>query len=288
VTGELAAEVVEEQPVAGIAERVAALAAADDDETAAARLHEELDAVGIAVPTERGVPQALRWIVGRVRGQRLVDDLGEAPSSFELLALHVPPGGTGALALERGAAPERQVSISALGAGFGGGRKLTIALNEGIAARTSCMRILQHVTLRVRRFEGGDGQAPLVSTDVAAYGARELQAWPDCPYCGAAEPDPFEYDADSANALDLRGYDADVAREQSITLEGSRKADVGLSLTLPGAGAVSAGFHLEQQTRIACTVSYSFPPGRCFTPYRPRGQAAVLPYWHASADGPAA
>jgi hypothetical protein len=44
-------------------------------------------------------------------------------------------------------------------------------------------------------FKVGQG----VTTDVVGYGMREPLAWPDCPYCGSQEPDPFEFDVDSVS-----------------------------------------------------------------------------------------
>jgi hypothetical protein len=273
------AEILLDEPLTGVAERVDELAGLDDDELAA-----RLAADGVHVPVERGLPGSVQRLVARLRGRRLLDDLGEAPSSFELLALHVPPGGRGALDLGRSSSSDRQVSLSALGFGFGGGRKLTIAVNESIAERSSCMRVLQHVVLHVRRFSvpGDDGGGPLVTTDVVSYGMRELRAWADCPYCRiGGEPDPFDFDVDSAAALDLTGYDAEVKREETVSLEGRREADVGLDVPVPGVGNVTAGFHLQQETSISCTVAYAFPPGNRFTPYRDRGAAPALPFWRA-------
>jgi hypothetical protein len=275
------AVVLADEPITGVAERLAALEA--DGEEAAALLRWGLERDGIALPVERGVPASLERIVERVRGRRLIEDLGETPSSFELLALHVPPGGRAKLAVRRSAESNQRMSVNALGFGFGGGRKLTIALSEGIAERTSCMRVMQHVVLHVRRFVVGEESASdeQVTTDLVRYGAREPRAWPDCPYCGPGkEPDPFDFDIDEANALDLRGFDAELTREQSYTLERERKADVGVTVTVPGAGPIAAGFHLEQVTSIDCTVSYAFPPGKCFVPYRSREGTPALPYWN--------
>ncbi len=276
--------VLADVPVTGIADRISALGA--DDDEAAAQLHFELERDGLPIPVERGIPQSLQRIVTRLRGRRLIEDLGETPSSFELLALHVPPGGRAALEVRRSSSSDQDVSVSALGFGFGSGRKLTIALSEGVAERASCMRVMQHVVLHVRRFAVGDDAADeLVTTDVVGYGMREPLAWPDCPYCGAREPDPFEFDLDSANALDLRGYDAEVTRQQEYTLERDRKADVGVAVKVPGAGQVNAGFHLEQVTSIDCAVSYAFPPGRCFVPYHHRDGASALPFWNVAQGG---
>src|SRR5690349_17834567 len=183
----LRALVVADEPVPGVAERVAA-EADDDDETAGERLRASLAADGMSLPAERGLPDLARRIIARLRGQQVVDDLGEVDGTFEMFGLHVPPAGRAALELSRSATSERQVSVTTMGLGFGGGRKLTLAIDEDIPERGGCMRVLQHVILRVRRFAAADGQ-PLVMTDVVAWGQRELAALPDCGYCGAPGDD---------------------------------------------------------------------------------------------------
>ena len=154
----------------------------------------------------------------------------------------MPTGGLAALDVQRSAATERQVNLKLFGFGFGSGRSVAVEVNEGIAERSSCMRVLQHVVLRVRRFEANGSE--LITTDVVRCGAREFVAWPDCPHCRAdAEPDPFDFDlqTDEADALDLRGYDEQVRREQTVRLEGVRKTEVGLDLPLPTGGNATAG-----------------------------------------------
>jgi hypothetical protein len=273
---------VADEPVDGLAERVGRLAELDDAE-AAARLLEGVEADGLPVGTERGLRDTLERSVARLRQRRLVEDLGERSSAFELLALHVPTGGTAALDVQRSSTTERQVNLKLFGFGHGSGRSVAVEVNEGISARSACMRVLQHVVVRVRRFEASGSE--LVTTDVVRCGAREFVSWPDCPHCGpGAEPDPFDFDlqADEAEALDLRGFDKEVTRERTVRLEGVRRTEVGLDLPLPAGGTATAGFQLEQRTSVACTVTYTFPPGRRFQPYRRLGDGAALPFWHAS------
>jgi hypothetical protein len=275
----LAALVIVDEPIRGIADHVAELR---DGETAGESLRDALAASGLSLPAGRGLPSLASRIISRLRGRRLLEDLGEVASAFELLGLHVPPDGRAALELRRSAATERQVSVTAMGAGFGGGRRLTIAIDEDIAERGACMRVLQHVVLHVRRFATGDDAAePLVMTDVLAWGGREMTAWPDCPHCGVPADDlsPLEFDSDTTHALDLRAFDAAVTRHTVLALEGSRQANIGQDLALPGGGKIGVGFHLWQQTSIGCTASYTFPAGGWFVPYRRRDEPATLPFW---------
>jgi len=277
-----AAIVIADDPVEGVAERVAAMPAEADNEAAAALLRDGLAADGLSLPAERGFPDVARRIVTRLRGRQLVDELGRFEASFELYGLHVPPQGRAALALRRDAVTDRQISVTALGLGFGGGRKLTLAIDEDIPERGACMRVLQEVMLNVRRYaSGGDGAEPLLTTDVLAWGPRQLTVLGECPYCRtlADGPDPLDYEQDLKAALDLRSFDGPVTRKTTYTLEGSSKADVGLAVPVPGAGTMKAGFALEQQVKLECTASYTFPPGRLFVPYRRRGAQATLPYW---------
>jgi hypothetical protein len=278
--------VLADEPVAGLADRVGALAESADDEDAAARLAHHVDADGVPVGTERGLLATLQRAIGRLRTRRLVDDLGAARSAFEIFGLHVPPGGRASVDVRQSAAAERRIGVKLFGFGFGSGRTMSVELSEGIAERGSCMRVLQHVVVRVRRFGTGTGEPgdEIVTTDIVRFGERQFVAWPDCPYCGAvAAPDPFEFDlaSDEADALDLRGYDSEVRRERTVKLDGVRTAEIGLDLPMAAGGAATAGFHLEQHTSLSCGVAYAFVPGRRFVPYRRPGDAAALPYWHA-------
>jgi hypothetical protein len=277
-----AAIVTADDPVEGVTARVAGLPADLDDEAAGALLRDGLAADGLSLPAERGLPDVARRIVARLRGRQLLDDLGRFEASFELYGLHVPPQGRAALALRRDAITDRQISVTALGLGFGGGRKLTLAIDEDIPERGACMCVLQEVVLNVRRFAaGGEAAEPLLTTDVTAWGPRQLTVLGECPYCRtlADGPDPLDYEQDLGAALDLRSFDGPVTRKTTYTLEGSSKADVGLAVPVPGGGTLQAGFALEQQVKLECTASYTFPPGRLFVPYRRRGAQATLPYW---------
>jgi hypothetical protein len=277
-----AAVVVADEPIEGVAARVAVIPADVDDEAAGALLRDGLVADGLSLPVERGFPDVARRIVARLRGRRLLDDLGRAEASFELYSLHVPPRGRAALELRRGAITDRLISVTALGLGFGDGRKLTLAIDEDIPERGACMRVLQQVVLHVRRFAGGgEGSEPLVTTDVVAWGPRRPTVLDPCPYCHvfADGPDQLDYEQDVGEALDLRSFDGPVTRKVTCTLEGSSKADIGLAVPVPGAGTLQAGFALEQQIKLECTASYTFPAGRLFMPYRRRGARAMLPYW---------
>jgi hypothetical protein len=268
----LSALVIADESITGVAERVDALP--DDDEAAAELQGTGLAADGISLPADRGALDLARRIVARLRSRRLLEDLGQVGSSVELLGLHVPPGGRAALTLRRSATTDRQVSVKAMGFGFGDGRKLTIAIDEDIPERGACMRVIQHVVLHVRRF--ATVAEPLVTTDVVAWRGLEMVALPDCPHCGVRDDlDRLEFEEDWADALDTRPYDAPVTREKSYAREGSRKADVGIELP----GKVAGGFHFELQTTITCSAKYTFPHGHLFVPYRRRGDEAILPYW---------
>ncbi|WP_433307219.1 hypothetical protein ACQP2F_22940 [Actinoplanes sp. CA-030573] len=268
-------KVVADEPVVGVADRVAAVADLGDD--APDRLLESLATDGLSLPAERGLPGIARRVIDRLRGARPVEELGEVDAAFEILGLHVPPAGRAALHLARSESGDRQVSIKAIGSGFGGGRTLTLAVDEDIPERNRCMVIRQHVTLAVRRFERDAAGQPWIRTDVVAWSNREFVGLDPCVHCGASgdDLDPLEFDEDEAGALDLRSYDAAVTRKSAMTLAGKRKADIGVDV----GGKAGAGFHLEQQTTISCTASYTFPAGRWFLPYRPAGDTAALPYW---------
>lgn len=281
--------VLADEPVDGLADRVAVLSGVDHEE-AAAQLEPGLDADGVPIGTERGLRDTLRRAVARLSTRRLVDDLGEAAAAFEILGLHVPLGGRASVDVRQSAELERQIRVKLFGFGFGSGRTMSIEMSEGIAERGSCMRVMQHVMVHVRQFDTGDAEpgGELVTTDVVRFGERQFVAWPDCPHCHvAAEPDPFEFDlsSDETEVLDLRGYDSEVRRERTVKLEGTRRAEIGLDVLLHAGSAATAGFNLEQRTSLNCAIAYTFVPGRRFVPYRQPGDSAALPYWYASLMG---
>ena len=84
--------VVADEPIDGLAQRVEQLEDVDDAE-AAARLEP-----GVRPTVSRSAPSGGSRTrssarSARLRDRRLVEDLGEASSSFEILGLHVPTGG---------------------------------------------------------------------------------------------------------------------------------------------------------------------------------------------------
>jgi len=272
----LSALVTADESIAGIAERVDALS--DDDEAATELLRIGLAADGVALPGDRGALDLARRIVARVRSRRLLEDLGEVDASAELLALHVPPGGRAALTLLRSASTDCQVSVKAMGFGFGRISKQTISLVDDISERAACMRIMQRVVLHVRRY--ATSTDPLVTSDVVKLGGLALVAVPDCPHCGARdELNPLEFEEDSELELDTRAFDAPATRQRTFAIEGSTRRDVGIELPVPGATKVAAGFQFEQGTSISCSATYRFPVGHWFVPYRRRGDGEIPPYW---------
>ena len=284
-SAEIETEVLVDEPLEGIASWAGTLEPSVSDEDAASMLEAEWTRQARAVPAQRGVSDVLARIMSRLRGREELDDLGEVQSAFDLIALHVPPGGQAALTLEAERSSERSIKLEVLGLGYGDGRRVSVALKDDIAERGTCMRIVQHVVLRVRRFTPGAGSSePLVSTDVLGCGQRSLVAWPDCPYCGEGgeEPDPFRFEADAAGTVDLREFDAELRQEQHYELAGERQADVAVAVPVPGGASVTSGFHFKQQINLACTVSYRFPPARSYTPYRWRSDAGSLPCWRAA------
>lgn len=269
-------KVLADEPVAGIADRAAAVLAEADGDTAGDRLAFSLAADGMSLPAERrGLPDIGRRIIDRLRGMRLVEELGEVDATFEIVGLHVPPAGKAALQMRSSATVDNQVSIIALGSGFGRGRSLTLSVDEEIPERDRCMVILQHVTLAVRRLARGDDS--MLRTDVVGWSNQEHIGMPSCVHCGVPgdDLDPLEFEEDEQSALDLRLFDTAVTRRHAWTLTGKRKADIGVDW----AGKAGAGFRIEQQTTISCTPSYTFAAGRWFVPYRRRGDTAALPYW---------
>src|SRR4051794_27509361 len=95
-----AVDVLEDQPLMGLAARVADLEGLSDDD-AAAQLRAEAERDDVARDAARGPMDVLAKTISRIRGRTLLGTVGGVKSVFDVLTLHVPPGGTAALEIGR-------------------------------------------------------------------------------------------------------------------------------------------------------------------------------------------
>jgi hypothetical protein len=270
----MAITLIDDQSVAGLADRLAELDGVDPDDAATA-LREHAAAVDLPTPGARGVPDVYRWIVDRIRGRRLTEDLGEHPAQMDWLELHVPPGGSGSISLRDDRSAEQGVKLSIAGLGYGNVRVLRWSVSEDFADRGHCLRLIQHFGVRVRRYDDGETRA-----DLTSLRQLEVQAWDVCPRCGGSADalDPFSYEA-AGRGIDLSGHDDDVERGEHYELSGTTDNQIGLAIPLTGGSSLNAGVSARSTVTLGCDTRYRFAPGRHYTPVRAVGRHNELPFW---------
>jgi len=282
---EFAIQVEEEQALAGLAERYAALASQNQDtEAIVEELRTQAIDQGLPLPGGRGLSSVFAWIVERLRSRQLLNDLGEHPAEFEWFALHVPPGSKASLVIENESELAPGFTLKLFGIGFGSGREISFSVKSGFPNRTTCLRFIQHADVHVRRYAiaGLSGRSEVeVTTDIVRLRQQQVKAWKDCPYCGVATNaiDPFEYEV-AEQGFDLRESDGEQTRTEQIAIKSTSEAEFAWPLKIPGlSDVVDIGVSVKRGALIRCEVSWHFEPGKFLTPYWKIHRAQELPFW---------
>ncbi len=272
----MAFTVTEDLPLVGLADRLAELGDADVEE-AAARLREHVDATRVPGPDPRGaVSDAYRQLVDRLRGRRAIEDLGEHPAAFPWLELHVPPSGSGQLAIRNEQGSDSGVTLSIVGLNYGNGRVAKLSVSEDFGERKHCLQLVQHVSVRVIRYEDGPPRG-----DVTRVRNVEVVPWPDCPRCGqdSSELDTVGYEV-AGIGLDLSHDEAGAERTMVHELSGSGERGLGVSIPLPaGVPALTVSFRAATTFSLVCNARYRFAAGHYYTPVRAVDDGPSLPFW---------
>ena len=100
MTNAEAIEIVEEQVLPGPAATLDAMAD-EEDHLVARELRDRLQAQGTAVPGDRNPIDYVIGLVRRLRGRKMIRDLGIHQTRLEWLRFHAPPDGKARLVLER-------------------------------------------------------------------------------------------------------------------------------------------------------------------------------------------
>jgi hypothetical protein len=275
---------VSDEPLPGLSERYQHLVESGLEPAAIGKaLRSEAEEIGLPRAAGRSAADVYNWIQDRLRLRRLVKDLGEFPAQFDWFALHVPPSGSASFEIENGSGFESGFNLKILGLGFGKGRQINFSIKESFPDRNICMRFIQHVDVHVRRYEVGSGESKSIEpmTDVVRPRHREVQPWKDCPFCGIATTDvnPLLYQIDPTG-IDLRHDETSSQKTESLFIESTTKDELSLPLQVLGLSeAINAGLSRNLRTNLHCEVTWSFPGGTFFLPYRPVEAARSLPYW---------
>jgi len=262
--------------IAGVAEFVEQQGD-DDDAHVADALAEHMEDAGLDAPAKRGmVGDAYREIVRRIRGRRLLEDLGEHEFSVDWLGFHVPQGAKGQLKITTAGTVGYGVKLEVLGLGFGSGCRRTLTVNEDFRERTQCLSLGQRVRAHVRSYaDRGKTNASYVQVDVLAVLADERRALDPCPDCAAADE---PYDLEPGAAHDLRGDPVGQVYQESIKLEDDSSVDIGLPLPF-SALKIKPSVSIKRSVQLECTVKYDLPGGHLYTPYLRTDGWKGLPIW---------
>jgi hypothetical protein len=268
--------VTEDLPVVGLADRLAELGD-EDREGAATRLREYADSTGVPGPAPRGaLSDAYGQLVDRLRGRRVIEDLGEHPAAFAWLELHVPPGGSGQLGLQNEQGSDSGVALSIVGLNYGNGRVAKLSVSEDFGERQKCLQLVQHVSVRVVRHADGPPRG-----DVTRVRHVEVVPWLECPRCGQSpsELDTVSYEL-AGTGLDLSHDEAGAERTMVHELSGSGERGLGVSIPLPAdVPALTVSFKATTTFSLVCNARYHFAAGRHYTPVRPVDDGPALPFW---------
>ncbi len=275
-------KIVEDVAVPGVADLLEQLPADITLDEAVGALREAAQASGAPRPSQRGPSEAWRRLVSRLRGRRLLDDLGTADVIVDVFHMHTPPSGTAAIDFETSRDRTSELTIKAFGLGYGKGRTQRAVISESLPARDSCLRICQHIVVSVRRFGvPGVPSADEICTDVVSFGPRVLEPWPTCPRCGVARGglDLSTKVILIEQAVDMRTFDTALERHYDLSLSSGSSFEAGVQVALPGGtGQVHTGVDVKTSLTWQCQVRYSFAAGYFYIPYRDK-LSDSLPSW---------
>ena len=255
---------------------LAALAAEAND---AADFEQRLQADGLRASVARGgLLNDAKSLFDRLRGRRLMADLGVFPARVDWLGFHVPQGGSGKLTLA--ATTEGKGTLGLTLAGFGGGEERTFMLEteDDFGERKECFHLGVDVEVRLRTFaEGGAAEANTMQVDVQQLLRMYLRAEPVCPLCFSGPEKPLRAKP-SGDGWDLTADSQGLTKKYSYELGETQKLEVGLDLPLVKT-VLKPAVEMSRTLKGACTASYTFPGGACFTGYRMIGRPLDLPFW---------
>ncbi|GAA1773082.1 hypothetical protein [Nonomuraea bangladeshensis] len=273
----MAVEIVEDSEVRGLAD-VFLQAGEADPARVAGSLREHALLEGLAMPAGRSGLDVFFWVAERLRGRTWVEDLGEHVVDVRWLSFHVPPGGDGQLLMRNSGDREYGMSLKILGSGWGSGREVKVSLTDDYGERDHCLDLVLDVAVRARSYVVGDGPPEICTTVLGARRVR-LVSLTRCTLCGrpSEEFDPIGYELDDQLGVDLRADQAGARRSKTFELNAEDEYELGFSIGAADAGKV--GMTVRRSFQTACEVSYRFPGGWCFTPFRPAYSPADLPFW---------
>jgi hypothetical protein len=230
----------------------------------------------IAVPGARGPIETFRHITERIRGRKFVKDLGIHEFDINWLTFHVPQGGKGTLKMANSAESRFGFRLSMVGLGFGSGRSTTISVNHDFGERNNCLVLFQRAQVQILAYSSKNSQEPdeiqLNILKLLSRGQTSLTTCADC--LGLNDMSMIEQ---AGQAIDLTKDPTGHSYKEKLSLAHDSEVELGLPLSLPL--QFTASVAVRRNIRIDAEVSYEFPGGYCFTPFRKLTGWEDLHFW---------
>lgn len=269
---------LEDEPIPGLADLVESHPGADA-EALAAELLERARSVGVGLPVSRG-PGRYLGIVERIRGRRLVKDLGQRDFTVDWFAFHVPPGGSGRLKVGHKSQETAGLKLKVLGLGFGSGRSLSLALEDDYGERSSCLRLRRTFEGQFQAYEDRSGQQ-YIQVDVLRVVKDQQSTLAVCDRCGVGALPPLDFTPAPGVAIDVTDDPRGRSLSDVLTIKDDRELELSLPIKFPGLD-ITPGVALKREVELECSYAYTLPGGRCYTPYRDADGWQDFPFWLAT------
>ena len=273
--------IVEERELSGPAATLADLLQ-HNDEHIAKELSQRLLDQGVAVPGNRKDFDLIAYLMGllrRLRGRRLVRDLGVHEARLQWLSFHAPPGGTAHLKLTRAATGEGGITLKFMGLGYGSGLELKSTAEHDFGERAQCFSLGDIVKVRLREYAEADADVRrTVQVDVVERIGTFLDSHELCPRCFTASetgPQPRRLE----RTWDLTGDPHGLTEKWTHDLTDSSEVELGLDLPVLAAADLTAGIAINRSVQSTCEASYVLPGGARFSAYCDLLPGFDLPFW---------
>jgi hypothetical protein len=274
-------EIVEERELSGPAATLAELLEHDDKQVAE-ELSRRLVDQGVAVPGDRKGLDLVAYLMGllrRLRGRRLVRDLGVHEARLQWLSFHAPPGGTAHLKLARAATGEGGITLKFMGLGYGSGLELTTTAERDFGERGQCFSLGSIVKVRLREYAEADADARhTVQADVVERIGTFLDSHEHCPKCFTA-PETGPQPRRLERTWDLMGDPHGLTETWTHELADSSEVELGLDLPVLATAGLTAGIAISRSVQSTCEANYVLPGGARFSAYCDLLPCFDLPFW---------
>jgi hypothetical protein len=186
----------------------------------------------------------------------------ETQGSLPWFECHVPPGGTTTVTSTKSESSDVSGELRIYGSGIGAGRRVTFEVSASSPSRSTCATYALNCMVRARVFEVRGRES--VEVSVTEVRGESVESLPNCPRCGIAVADVDPFDFELAQHIDLRHDTVPSSRSQSVTIEGSLSATIGI----PSLGPVAVNLGAKVSRTAKLDVLLELAPGRMYQPYR--------------------